>query len=180
MSSTTQNLIYVYYHGSATRQRMGRLLLKNRQIFFEYDPTFIKTGLELSPFKLPLKAGVIASHDRTFEGLFGVFNDSLPDGWGRLLLERKLINAGLNPGTLSPLDRLCFVGNSGMGALSYEPENPNSALSLPTVNGYLNPRKNGEAHKKCTHTTLPKNDECLNPLSNSCYPHHLSSTSDFC
>ncbi|MFX5743164.1 HipA N-terminal domain-containing protein, partial [Acinetobacter baumannii] len=72
---------------------MGRLLLKNRQIFFEYDAAFTKMGLELSPFKLPLKTGVIESNDRTFEGLFGVFNDSLPDGWGRLLLDRKLMNA---------------------------------------------------------------------------------------
>lgn len=128
MSFLDQNLVYVYYHGSLEKQLMGRLLLKNRQIFFEYDAAFIKTGLELSPFKLPLKAGVIESSDRTFEGLFGVFNDSLPDGWGRLLLDRKLMNAGLNPGTLSPLDRLCFVGTSGMGALSYEPENP-SAIS---------------------------------------------------
>jgi len=124
MSFSNQNLVYVYYQGSLEKQFMGRLLLKNRQIFFEYDLAFIKTGLELSPFKLPLKAGVIESSDRTFEGLFGVFNDSLPDGWGRLLLERKLMNAGLNPGTLSPLDHLCFVGTSGMGALSYEPENP--------------------------------------------------------
>jgi serine/threonine-protein kinase HipA len=128
MSFRDQNLVYVYYHGSLEKQIMGRLLLKNRQIFFEYDAAFIKTGLELSSFKLPLKAGVIESNDRTFEGLFGVFNDSLPDGWGRLLLDRKLMNAGLNPGTLSPLDRLCFVGTSGMGALSYEPENP-SAIS---------------------------------------------------
>jgi serine/threonine-protein kinase HipA len=123
MSLRDQNLVYVYYHGSPERQLMGRLLLKNRQIFFEYDADFIKTGLELSPFKLPLKAGVIESNDRTFEGLFGVFNDSLPDGWGRLLLDRKLMNAGINPGALSPLDRLCFVGTLGMGALSYEPEN---------------------------------------------------------
>lgn len=128
MSFSNQNLVYVYYHGSGTKQLTGRLLLKNRQIFFEYDATFIKTGLELSPFKLTLKAGVIESNDRTFEGLFGIFNDSLPDGWGRLLLDRKLMNAGLNPGNLSPLDRLCFVGTSGMGALSYEPENP-SAIS---------------------------------------------------
>jgi serine/threonine-protein kinase HipA len=128
MSFRDQNLVYVYYHGSLEKQIMGRLLLKNRQIFFEYDAAFIKTGLELSPFKLPLKAGVIESNDRTFEGLFGVFNDSLPDGWGRLLLDRKLMNAGLNPGTLSPIDRLCFVGTSGMGALSYEPANP-SAIS---------------------------------------------------
>lgn len=128
MSFSNQNLVYVYYHGSGERQLTGRLLLKNRQIFFEYDADFIKKGLELSPFKLPLKTGVIESNDRTFEGLFGVFNDSLPDGWGRLLLDRKLMNVGLNPGTLSPLDRLCFVGTSGMGALSYEPEN-SSAMS---------------------------------------------------
>jgi serine/threonine-protein kinase HipA len=64
----------------------------------------------------------------SFEGLFGIFNDSLPDGWGRLLLDLKLMSAGLNPGNLSPLDRLCFVRTSGMGALSYEPENP-SAIS---------------------------------------------------
>lgn len=132
MSFQSQNLIYVYYHGSHPKQLMGRLLLKNRQIFFEYDMAFIKTGLELSPFKLPLKTGVIESNDRTFEGLFGVFNDSLPDGWGRLLLDRKLMNTGLNPGSLTPLDRLCFVGNDGMGALSYEPKNKNAMSDIPS------------------------------------------------
>ena len=131
MSILNQNLVHVYYHGFDKKQLMGRLLLQNRQIFFEYDAAFIKTGLELSPFKLPLKSGVIVSNDRTFEGLFGVFNDSLPDGWGRLLLDRKLMNAGCNPATLSPIDRLCFVGCSGMRVLSYEPENPNTALNLP-------------------------------------------------
>lgn len=130
MSMTPQNLVYVYYRVAAQKLLMGRLLLKKRQIFFEYDADFIKTGLELSPFKLPLKTGVIESNDRTFEGLFGVFNDSLPDGWGRLLLDRKLMKAGFNPGMLSPLDRLCFVGCGGMGAIIFEPENPNTALSL--------------------------------------------------
>ena len=56
------------------------------------------------------------------DGLFGVFNDSLPDGWGRLLLDRALIKHNINPGSLSVLDRLCFVGSHGMGALIYEPE----------------------------------------------------------
>lgn len=83
MNISNHNLVHVYYNGSLAKQLVGRLLLKNRQIFFEYDPVFIKTGLELSPFKLPLKAGVIESNDRVFEGLFGAFNDSLPDGWGR-------------------------------------------------------------------------------------------------
>lgn len=132
MTFVPQNLVHVYYNVSGTKQLMGRLLLKNRQIFFEYDAAFIKLSLELSPFKLPLKAGVIPSKDRTFEGLFGVFNDSLPDGWGRLLLDRKLMSLGMNPGNLSPLDCLCFVGSRGMGALSYEPENPESSMSLST------------------------------------------------
>lgn len=130
MTFTPQNLVYIYYKSSEARQLMGRLLLKNRKIFFEYDATFIKRGLELSPFKLPLKTGVISSTDQTFEGLFGVFNDSLPDGWGRLLLDRKLLSSGLSPGSLSPLDRLCFVGSSGMGALSYAPENTSSSITL--------------------------------------------------
>ena len=132
MTFTSQHLVYVYYHGSGVKQHMGRLLLKNRQIFFEYDATFIKISLELSPFKLPLKTGVIPCMDRTFEGLFGVFNDSLPDGWGRLLLDRKLMSLGMSPGSPTPLDRLCFVGSSGMGALSYEPENPISQVPLLT------------------------------------------------
>ena len=132
MNFAPQSLISVYYHGSGKKQLLGRLLLKNRNIFFEYDISFIKTGLELSSFYLPLKTGIIPSTSRTFEGLFGIFNDSLPDGWGRLLLDRKLMGLGMNPGILSPLDRLCFVGSHGMGALSYEPETPSSSRILPT------------------------------------------------
>lgn len=101
---------------------MGRLAINNRKIYFEYDAEFLETKFELSPFKLPLRSGVIACEDNIFEGLFGIFNDSLPDGWGRLLLDRKLTNIGINPRTISPLDRLCYTGKNGMGALFYEPE----------------------------------------------------------
>ena len=101
---------------------MGRLAINKRKIYFEYNTEFLKTKLELSPFKLPLRAGVIPCDDNTFEGLFGVFNDSLPDGWGRLLLDRKLTQIGINPASITPLDRLCYAGSSGMGALMYEPE----------------------------------------------------------
>lgn len=116
------NVIQVFYKRENEKLLMGRLAYRNREIYFEYDPDFLKTGLELSPFKLPLKQGVIHCSDPLFGGLFGVFNDSLPDGWGRLLLDRKLQNRGLNPGVLTPLDRLCYVGTQGMGALAYEPE----------------------------------------------------------
>jgi serine/threonine-protein kinase HipA len=57
-----------------------------------------------------------------FEGLYGVFNDSLPDGWGKLLLDRSLSSKGINIAHVNPLDRLAFVGSNGMGALVYKPE----------------------------------------------------------
>ena len=69
--------------------------------------------------------------------MFGVFNDSLPDGWGRLLIDRKLRELGINPGVLSPLDRLRYVGSKGMGALIYEPEitgvDPKKNLDLDEI-----------------------------------------------
>ena len=102
-------LAHVFYKPMDDKIFVGKLALINRKLFFEYDANFLKTGLDLSPFKLPLKAGVIAGNDFTFNGLFGVFNDSLPDGWGRLLLDRALIKHNINPGSLSVLDRLCFV-----------------------------------------------------------------------
>ena len=67
-----------------TNIKVGRLAIKNRRIYFEYDSDFLKRGIQLSPLKLPLQRGVLESEDRVFGGLFGVFNDSLPDGWGKL------------------------------------------------------------------------------------------------
>jgi hypothetical protein len=96
------SLLHVFYVGSSNKIAVGRLIYKDRQILFEYNLDFLRSGIELSPFKLPLKPGVVASDDLMFEGLFGVFNDSLPDGWGRLLLDRKLMGLGINPGELSP------------------------------------------------------------------------------
>src|SRR5690606_9581479 len=62
-----------------------------------------------------------------FDGLFGVFNDSLPDGWGRMLLDRTLLSKGISPTHITPLDRLAYVGTGGMGALTYKP-NLNSEI----------------------------------------------------
>jgi serine/threonine-protein kinase HipA len=101
---------------------LGRLALRERQIFFEYDADFLGRGLNVSPFRLPLISGVQSFDRGLFEGLPGLFNDSLPDGWGRLLFDRALRSQGLLPNQLSPLDRLAHVGHSGMGALTYEPD----------------------------------------------------------
>jgi serine/threonine-protein kinase HipA len=112
----------VYLDGRNQRRKVGRLAFKDRQVLFEYDASFINSGIELSPIKLPLGPGVSVADTTIFDGLFGVFNDSLPDGWGRLLLDRTVEKHGIHRGQLNPLDRLAYVGRHGMGALSYEPE----------------------------------------------------------
>lgn len=125
------NVVHVYYNGGAHRARVGQLSLKDRQIAFEADPEFLKTGLQLSPLTLPLKPGLILPEHREFQGLFGVFNDSLPDGWGRWLLDRKCESQGVNARSLTPLDRLCFLGQHSMGALTYEPDFTEALDELP-------------------------------------------------
>ncbi len=94
---------------------------RDRVAFFEFDADFIRSPLPVSPFNLRVGVGLIRA-ERTFEGLHGLFNDSLPDGWGRLLVDRQLQRAGIRPAGITPLDRLSAVGSAGMGALTYVPE----------------------------------------------------------
>ncbi len=100
---------------------VGELVLDRRKIFFKYYPSFLETGLEISPFKLSLSNQILQAETEVFDGLFGVFDDSLPDGWGRLLLDRTLTSRGISLSEISPLDRLSFVGRTGPGALIYQP-----------------------------------------------------------
>ena len=101
---------------------VGRLAMRERTIYFEYDRTFIERGLELSPIRLPLQSGLSSFDYNLFEGLPGVFNDSLPDGWGRLLFDRFARAQGTIPSEVTPLDRLAHIGVHGMGALVFEPD----------------------------------------------------------
>jgi len=122
MAYSPTELLTVYLDARNQRRKVGRLAFKDRQVLFEYDASFIASDIEISPIKLPLRPGVAIADTTIFDGLFGVFNDSLPDGWGRLLLDRTVGNYGIHRGQLTPLDRLTYVGQHGMGALSYEPE----------------------------------------------------------
>ena len=101
---------------------VGRLAIRERTVYFEYDSTFIEYGLEISPLNLPIQPGVQSFDYSLFEGLPGVFNDSLPDGWGRLLFDRFLRSQGILPSDITPLDRLAFVGSHALGALIFEPD----------------------------------------------------------
>ena len=100
---------------------VGTLADQRGQLFFEYDEGWLKTGLNLSPFRLPFQAGAFQYRDRSFGPLPGVFDDSLPDGWGLLLMDRHFRSIGREPAALSPLDRLAWLGTRTMGALTYHP-----------------------------------------------------------
>lgn len=93
----------------------------DRLVAFEYDNEWLVTGFSISPFSLPLQKKVYLPKFEPFGGLFGVFNDSLPDGWGRLLVDRLLLKNKINPSEIDNLNRLAVVQESGMGALTYNP-----------------------------------------------------------
>jgi HipA N-terminal domain len=92
-----------------------------RRVYFQYHPDFAATRLAISPFKLPVTGDAKEAPYAPFGGLHATFNDSLPDGWGRLLLDRRMQKLGFDFRLFTPLDRLAFVGQTGMGALRYIP-----------------------------------------------------------
>ena len=94
----------------------------DRVFAFEYDSDWLNNGFSISPFSLPLIKKVFIPKYDPFGGLFGVFNDSLPDGWGRLLVDRLFLKNKINPAEIDNLNRLAVVQESGMGALTYKPE----------------------------------------------------------
>ena len=105
------------------QQKVGRMVLtSDYRCAFEYDVEYLKTGSSISPFHLPLKKEVFIAKRTPFEGGFGVFDDSLPDGWGNLILDRYLKHKGIDPNTLTILQRLALIGSSGRGALQYSPD----------------------------------------------------------
>ncbi|MCK9510435.1 MAG: type II toxin-antitoxin system HipA family toxin [Pigmentiphaga sp.] len=91
---------------------------------FEYDPRFLASGIEVAPLTLPLRSGVFdfpALSRDTFKGLPGLLADSLPDKFGNLLIERWLAEQGRPPDSMNPVERLCYTGSRGMGALEFHP-----------------------------------------------------------
>lgn len=101
---------------------VGRLALDRGRAVLEYNPAFIGSGWTINPrWPPPGRELVWAGEPRIFNGLHGVFSDSLPDAWGRELMRRRALANGVEPDTLTALDHLAIVGRRGMGALVYEP-----------------------------------------------------------
>ena len=122
------NALQVYYD----ERLVGTLAMTaDHKVAFQYDDEWLENGFSISPFSLPLKKQVFVPQKDYFDGLFGVFADSLPDNWGRVLLNRLLRSHKQNPDELTVLNRLAIVGKSGMGALIYYPENSFSEQQKP-------------------------------------------------
>jgi serine/threonine-protein kinase HipA len=104
-------------------EKVGQIALTPDSLCaFEYDGAFLINGKSISPFFLPLQKEVFIAKRNPFNGGFGVFDDSLPDGWGNLILDRYLKNKGVDTSKLTLLQRLALVGSSGRGALEYRPD----------------------------------------------------------
>ena len=97
--------------------------LENNRIAFQYADMWIKNGFSISPFSLPLTNDIFVAKMEPFNGVYGVFYDSLPDGWGELLIKKMLIKNGINPSSVSELTKLTLIDEYGLGGLNYHPTN---------------------------------------------------------
>ena len=88
---------------------------------FQYSKTWLSEGFSICPFSLPLSDKLFFSNYEPFGGLFGVFDDCLPDGWGMLLTDRMLRSKGLEPKTVNKITRLSLLGPNAKGALEFKP-----------------------------------------------------------
>ena len=117
----------VFYEGWGEKWLWGKLVsssaLTGRPLIaFEYSEDAIRKGLELSRLRLPLNGPRLRRDFPAHQlGLPGPVYDSLPDGWGMLLMDRLFKRRGLNAARIGPLERLTWVGNNAMGAMTFRP-----------------------------------------------------------
>lgn len=105
---------------------------------FEYEKSFVDTGLQLAPLKMPLSKGRIYSfpdllRNETFKGMPGLLADVLPDKYGNALINAWLARQGRQSNSLNPVETLCFIGKRGMGALEFEPITPKTSNNATKI-----------------------------------------------
>jgi serine/threonine-protein kinase HipA len=115
------NKLLVRYRGWGENWPLGQLADDGRDLLFEYSKEALREGLELSPLRLPLQPEAYGDFPGYLLRLPGLIADSLPDGWGLLLMDRYFRRLGLEPARRSPLDRLAFLGERALGAFTFEP-----------------------------------------------------------
>jgi serine/threonine-protein kinase HipA len=116
--------IEVFWWRGKEKVRIGELGQgRSPKIMFEWDKLFLNDPTELSPIRFKKTPGILECPAEPFEGLPGLIADHVPDGWGRILMRHGFERKGLSLDQISPLDMLSYIGNRGMGALSFKPSN---------------------------------------------------------
>lgn len=103
---------------------------------FQFAPDFVQSGIELSPLAMPLSERIYTFPElkhQTFHGLPGLLADSLPDRFGNALIDSWLASQGRTPESFNAVERLCYIGSRGMGALEYAPATGPQARSAEPV-----------------------------------------------
>ncbi len=111
----------VYIQFSKQEELIGQLILDGRSILFKYSDAYLEAGENLSPNQLKFDDNPQTTKEKPFNGLFGVFADSLPDAWGYLLIKKRLSADRIAIESINALDHLTFAGKNSMGALQYRP-----------------------------------------------------------
>lgn len=126
--------VNVFYEGWGERWQWGTLasttaLTGRPLIVFEYSNEAKSKGLELSSYRLPLTGPRLRRDfpDHQLQ-LPGPVYDALPDGWGMLLMDRMFRSRGLSTARIGPLQRLAYIGNNAMGAMTFEPVVPEGEM----------------------------------------------------
>lgn len=99
-----------------------------RAAVFQYEPAFVRSGIQLSPVTMPLREAPYSFPElafKAFKGLPGLLADSLPDKYGNALINTWLAGQGRSPESANAIERLCYTGRRGMGALEFAPEPAN-------------------------------------------------------
>jgi serine/threonine-protein kinase HipA len=114
----------IIYQGNHDYLKLGTLAYDDQTLIFQYSQTAVQRGLELSPIHLPLRYQAYPNWQgeyRELLGLPGLLHDTLPDGWGLRLMDRKLKQKNIRLDTITVMDRLAYLGHNTMGALTFEP-----------------------------------------------------------
>jgi len=122
---------YIYH------KKIGTLIEHSGTIYFEYDSSFITQGLEISPVKFLVSKEMYTNkdHKSLYQGMAGVFFDSLPDKHGMAFIDRYFERQGLKMHEITLLHKLAFIGDRGMGAIEYLPhEHDESILNVDVIN----------------------------------------------
>ena len=145
--ATTKLDVYIQF--SKREELIGQLILDGRSILFKYSDAYLETGENLSPNQLKFNDNPQTTKEEIFNGLFGVFADSLPDAWGYLLIKKRLSADRIAIESLNALDHLTFAGKNSMGALQYRPsvelEQQAIEINLDKLNNNISEVLSGES-----------------------------------